>query len=104
MTTLVQNHGNSEINVPTTPEEWELYGLEGAPAAALEIGNLLLEKLTKAHAENQSNLQTAVRIRDEMYGEMTRFEKLGARDTEPECVLVDTIEKALGLESCSLSR
>jgi hypothetical protein len=95
----------SEIKVPTTADNWQLYAsLEGAPEAAFRLSALLREKLTQARLVEECNLTVAARIRDEMYAEMARFSKLGATDTEPECVLVAAIEKALGLERETLSR
>jgi hypothetical protein len=94
-----------KIEVPENAADWQMYDpLDGAEMAATKLGATLRVKLTAARLDEDCNLAVAARIRDEMYLEMARFSKFGASDTEPECVLVDAIEKAFGLERHSLSR
>jgi len=51
-----------------------------------------------------SEHKLATQIRDVMYKLMATYANAGASDTEPQCVLVDELETAFGLETYSLDR
>lgn len=90
--------------VPKTSSDWSLYGGARSDMAAKALGEKLEQLLRIARANQRCTLAEATRIRDEMYKEMDKFEGTGATDTEPEVILVETIERALGLPSQSLGR
>ena len=99
----------SEYNCNLNSDGWQLYnGPEGDQAA--EVLSTALTAKVKASLqmlEDQplfSASKLAVKVRDEMYQLMNQFINEGARDTEPECVLVDELERAFKLEPYSLSR
>lgn len=86
------------LDIPRTADEWDLYSDKpGAEEAAETLGAKLEELLLAAHAANNCSHAEAVRIRDLMYAEMAKFEGIGARDTEPETILVSRIEAAMNL-------
>lgn len=72
------------------------------------VGNVASElsrELTRLLAENKGGgLKGAERVRDKMYKVMEKYPEFGACDTEPSCVLVETIEKAMKLKPYELSR
>ena len=93
------------FNIPMTAAAWDLYaGHAGAEDAAQMLGNTLRDKLDDARATGRCNLETAGQIRDSMYHEMNKCLRFGARDTEPEIILVTAIERALGLHDGALER
>lgn len=99
----------TEVRVPTTAAQWEFYTSEPeAEAAAKILGKILVIKLTDVLSQNLKDekelLKQAKRVRDEMYKEMSKYSRLGARDTEPESHLVDCIERELKLPKYSLER
>lgn len=93
--------------LPRNAAEWELYTSHRASEGAAEVLTQALEdKLAEAQrkiAAGADAYDEAVRVRDEMYRVMNRYQKLGARDTEPEVQLVTAIETALNLDT-ELSR
>jgi 3-deoxy-D-arabino-heptulosonate 7-phosphate (DAHP) synthase len=94
-----------KLTIPRTADGWDLYSESpGADEAADTLSRLLEEKLTAAYRVGLNDEENAGRIRQEMYEEMEVFRTLGARDTEPQLVLVRAIEASFGLESGSLSR
>jgi hypothetical protein len=94
----------SPFYVPGTREDWLLYQIDGASDAAKKLGSLLKAKLDLAILEKKTGIADAIVIRDEMYSEMDSFSDYGACDTDPEEILVEVIEKALGLTKNELSR
>jgi hypothetical protein len=93
-----------DLDIPRWADEWDLYSDKaGAEEAAQALGDKLEELVLAARRVNNCTLDEAVRIRDLMYIEMDKYEGIGARDTEPETILVQRIEAALELSE-SLSR
>lgn len=90
-------------DLPRTAADWQLYDNPGADEAARAISAALEHELAAA-AGSPANMATAAYVRDRVYAVMDRYEDLGARDTEPECVLVQAIERALELEGGTLER
>lgn len=95
--------------IPYTADAWELYSSEaGADEAAKKLGDTLHEKVSAVLAEPSNSMHAraaaAERIRDEMYVLMRGYSKLGARDTEPECILLDVLERVLDLDKGTLDR
>lgn len=87
-----------DLDIPRTADDWDLYSEKpGAEAAAERLGAKLEELVLVARKANNCTLDEAVRIRDLMYAEMDQYEGIGARDTEPETILVSRIEAALEL-------
>lgn len=102
---VVSKPATNALPVPKTVRGWSLY--EEAPnavEAAENMGGQLEKLLRAARANDRCNLEEARRIRDYLYQEMDKYEEAGARDTDPESILVHTIEVCLGLASGSLSR
>lgn len=92
------------FTVPEMASDWQLYAGPQSDVAAQELGKKLAQLLRIAIANQRCTLAEAVRIRDEMYKEMDKYTGTGATDTEPETILVETIERALGLSTQSLGR
>jgi hypothetical protein len=94
------------FSVPKTASEWQLYTSDPkSGAAAQALGERLEQLLRIALAHSSVDLHArAKQVRDKMYEEMDKYQNLGATDTEPECVLVETIERVLGLPPQSLGR
>lgn len=93
------------LQVPKTVQDWSLY--EGHPQAleaAEKLGQKLENLLRIARGTPEPTLKEARLIREVMYAEMAQYEKTGARDTESEEILGQTIEAALGLAPGSLLR
>lgn len=88
----------SAIKVPTTANGWSLYDYAASELAAKDLGELLKHELEKALADGRRDKAKAVEIREVLYRAMERYSWLGACDTEPETILVDTITRVLGLE------
>ena len=87
-----------DLDIPKTADEWDFYSDKpGAEEAAETLGAKLEELVLAARAANNCTLDEARRIRDLMYIEMDKYEGIGARDTEPETILVSRIEAALEL-------
>ena len=93
--------------------DWELFTNseklhKQCEIAALHMSHCLHERieLGKEHIKVQHTdpIYIAKKIRDEMYEIMGKYSHLGARDTEPECVLVDIIEREFVLDEYSLER
>lgn len=102
---------NDEGSIIVTADKhfWQLYCEEAeADAAAKDLSEKLsvlltdADKLIKQGAVSKES--TAIGIRNTMYKIMDRYTHLGARDTEPECILCGLIEKGLGMEEYSLER
>lgn len=73
---------------------WDLYrSCEGAEAAEAKLNQELRRLLGLALCYGDLTMSRAEKIRDHMYWFMDQFVSLGARDTEPEVALVETIEK-----------
>jgi len=104
-----------------TVNGWQLYSYEWDDdedsaknrARAKRRGESLSKRLSKlvnaAKARLVKNPQLserklAVEVRDKMYSLMSKYADDGARDTEPEGVLVSELETAFGLENYSLER
>lgn len=73
----------------------------------------LSKRLTKLVAEAKEKLaadpllserKLALEVRDKMYKLMSKYSDDGARDTEPEGVLCDELERAFSLERYSVER
>ena len=77
--------------------EWQLYSTVRGVGL---ISNILTKKLQKLAAIETNPFI----IRDKMFEVMTKYRKWGARDTEPECVVCEEIEKLKGLPVNSLGR
>lgn len=88
--------------VPATAADWDLYeSVKGAATAGKQLGDALKKALREAHErilKGADPRAEAVRVRDDMYRRMDKFIKVGARDTEPETILVMCIERVLELE------
>jgi len=101
-----------------TADGWQLYSFDaeeienGKPDSASVARTLsmhLSHKVTEAKRALRSEpclseKKLARRIRDEMYTLMDKYSDAGASDTEPQCVLVNELERAFGLDSYSLER
>jgi len=102
-----------------TNEGWQLYsysyedGVSKERARSKRRGDSLSKRLTKLVTKAKAKLtanpllsehKLAEQIRDTMYKLMSKYADDGARDTEPEGVLVSQLEEAFGLESYSLER
>ena len=81
---------------------WELYDSEkGAQSANKVLSNKLKINIERAKQKIQKGSdkeKVAKEVRDRMYQIMERYRKLGARDTEPETVLVQIIRQELGAD------
>lgn len=88
--------------IPKTARQWELYTSKQGSAFAAKNLHARLTALLKAHPER--SLDNARFIRDEMYVTMNKYRNYGARDTEPESILVEVIERELSLPEYSLTR
>lgn len=111
-----------ESKIPMNARGWELYTSMGAKAnaAGKGLGTLLIKKISQTpkgllddskdylaggYEKRMKGLGAhAKKIRDEMYKEMDKYREFGARDTEPESILVAVIEAALNLPEYSLDR
>lgn len=105
--TVVTTRDPIDVKVPRTSEEWSLYGGTAAEEAAQALGDLLQAKIVAAlplRATGISMQKVAESIRDEMYAAMDAYCDEGACDSEPEAILVQTLEKALGLGYGELTR
>lgn len=86
------------LDIPRSADEWDFYSDKpGAEEAAEALGAKLEELLLDAFTTNRCTHADAVRIRELMYVEMDKYDGIGARDTEPETILVSRIESALNL-------
>lgn len=101
---VTKNEALAVLKVPSTARDWALYQGDDSDEAAKEIGEILRSKLTAAQTSRDLSILNAIRIRDEMYVEMSRYRKSGARDTEPESILVDVITRAFGMAPGEVSR
>lgn len=116
MTTAMKNY-----ECKLDHEGWQLYTYEwddepGAGKRRQRVkrrGASLSKRLTKlvrrAHERLERNPQLSARklafeVRDKMYKLMSQYSDDGARDTEPEAVLVSEIENAFGLPRYSVER
>lgn len=73
---------------------WELYSsMPQAQKAAEHLTEALKVELRCAKEENDFSLERAKAIRERLYALMNQFEKLGARDTEPEVALVTALDQ-----------
>lgn len=92
------NSDTVDLDIPRTADEWDFYSDKpGAEEAAETLGAKLEELVLAARSANNCTIDEAQRIRDLMYAEMAKYEGIGARDTEPETILVSRIEAALEL-------
>ncbi len=84
-----------------TCNSWELFKQAGWEAANNTLDTLLYQELTRAvqrrQNEDESLTQSAWTIRDNMLNHMDRFTEFGARDSDPELLLVNHICSALNL-------
>ena len=91
-----------------TAGDWQIYqSMQGSGIAASILTRLLEKQIRKAKekiAEGYDASKQAIAVRDRMLFTMTKLRKYGARNTEPECVLVETIEKELNLMPMSVPR
>lgn len=94
---------------------WQLYSYDGyehqrrAKRRAASLSKRLTKLVAKAKAKLIANPLLSERklgeqVRDEMYKLMSKYADDGARDTEPECVLVEELERAFGLDRWTLER
>ncbi|MFC1745762.1 hypothetical protein ACFL35_17350 [Candidatus Riflebacteria bacterium] len=89
--------------------DWQLYNsMRGSAEVNKKLTQALKAKIAAAKKDIKKNrrdpLWHARRIRCEMFAVMEKYAIFGAWDSEPSIVLVEEIEKRLGLESNSLSR
>jgi hypothetical protein len=89
---------------------WQLYSeTKGVGKVARSLSAKLTTRVKKAKARLKkepalSERKLAAEIRDDMYGHMSKVSDFGARDSEPECVLVAELESAFDLDQYSLER
>jgi hypothetical protein len=84
-----------------TANEWDLYSdKEGADEAAATINEAVTKEVRKVLAADPKldKRKLAAQARDNVYKVMDGIIGFGARDTEPETVLVIELEDALGVE------
>jgi len=104
------NTKTTEYTCTLTADGWQLYStMRGVKAIAADLSGTLTTKVRAAKAKIAaepclSERKLAEQIRDEMYWDMSKVSKFGARDTEPECSLVNELEIAFGLDQYSLER
>lgn len=84
--------------------DWQLYHKFGW----VEVNQLLTDAYKEycelARLLPESNYDKAVWVRNMMYALMNTYTSYGARDTEPECYLVSSLEFEFGLDNYSLER
>jgi len=89
---------------------WQLYSdMKGVGKVARSLSAKLTTRVAKAKKRLAkepalSERKLAQKIRDEMYTHMDKVDDFGARDSEPEGVLVCELETAFGLDPFSLER
>ena len=92
---------------------WQLYSDEPGSTASADAARIMSELLTELVANAKAQLKVtpalserklAINIRDAMYDLMDKFDNEGARDSEPEGVLVAELERAFDLDQYSLER
>lgn len=80
-------------------EDWDLYTSSmkcGAAARAMTKQlNMYLGQAKKDIRKGENSEVVATSVRNNMYAFMSQYSKFGARDTEPEWVLVDAINSEL---------
>jgi len=96
-------------------DSWQLYSYDGyenqsrAKRRGVSLSKRLTKLVAKAKAElakdpRLSEQKLAEGIRDVMYKLMNKYSDDGARDSEPEGVLVGELECAFGLDTYSVER
>ena len=83
--------------------KWQLYDISGAELAAMEIESALAKAVAK-RKEHCSCSNMAILAARDVQPVMTKHRDFGALDTEPQCVLVDMVEDAFGLDRGTIDR
>lgn len=100
----------TDYTATLTAEAWQLYTTSmDCDAAAEAINDALTSEVQAAKARLEiepalSKKKIAEQVRDAVYAVMNFFTDHGARDTEPEVVLVAELERIFGLRPYSLER
>lgn len=109
----------SDYECKLSASGWQLYTYEWEDgeaknrAQSKRRGQSLSKRLTKLVAKAKARLEAspmlseaklAAGVRDKMYELMSKYSDSGARDSEPEGVLVCELEQAFDLEEYSLER
>jgi len=109
----------SDYECKLTASGWQLYTYEWEDGEAKKRaqskrrGQSLSKRLTKLVAEAKARLKVepalsekklAYGVQEKMYALMSKYSDSGARDSEPEGVLVCELEQAFDLEEYSLER
>lgn len=105
----------TEYTCNLSVDGWQMYSFEDyehlarAKRRAASLSKRLTKLVRKAKADLADNpclseSKLAVRVRDEMHKLMDKYGDDGAQDTEPQCVLVEELERAFGLDKYSLER
>jgi hypothetical protein len=105
----------SEFTCTMDADGWALYSFDGyenlrrSKRRGLSLSKRLTKlvraaKLKLVAEPRLSEQKLAEQIRDQMYKLMNKYADDGARDTEPEGVLVVALERAFGLDDYSLER
>ncbi len=89
--------------------DWQGYPIHGAGLAVNRLNRKLETKINTALKDIAENtlidpVRCANSIRDEMYVEMAKESQYGLNDTEPRTVIIDFIERGLGLKPNSMNR
>jgi len=96
---------SDELDIPVDAEGWNLNTrLPDSDTAAAAMAGQLTGLLVAARAGGLRTAEEGIRIRNVMYGEMSAYQHLGARDASAEWMLVAQIECALGLPAQTLTR
>lgn len=86
-----------------TADDWDLYcGIDGTEEVAAILSKALTEEVNKVFDLGKNvkldHYYYAEQIRDKMYELMEKYAEFGAGDTEPECALVEELEKVFKLK------
>ena len=85
MNSSIEIVSNAKVKLSLTANQWQLYAdMPGAKAAARKINSEVAKALNKKDIEGA-------------YKALENFQKFGATDTEPRCVL-QSIMRKMGLE------
>jgi len=94
--------------VEHTDNDWALFKIEGWAEANNTLDTLLYQELTDAEQrrnnDNEGLFQSAFTVRDNMLDRMNGFMKFGARDSDPEHLLVNHICDALNLPAGCITK
>jgi len=88
--------------------DWALFKIEGWVEANNTLDTLLYQELTDAEQrrnnDNEDLIQSALTVRDNMLDRMNGFKQFGARDSDPEHLLVNHICDALNLPAGCITK